>query len=179
MPVQLPAGDQWVGNQDGNVRFAVPVSWLVIDPSKLGGAGIESSPTVRDLASRMGTSPEVLAAQIKGIKVMAAYPGKSHVNAELTTSPLSQMPSDIALSTEVGILTGHPGSAQIAHRNGAFGDMAVVRFATTVAGVTTAIRSELAVFIVEGQVWILTVSGTDASTVDRAFNHALATLSPW
>lgn len=178
--VPLPSGDQWVGDHVGGVRFAVPATWLVIDPSKFGGvSGLQSSPMIKDLASRMGVTPEVLITQMKGIKVMAAYPGTARVNAELTTSPMSVLPSDAALSTEIGAITGHPGTVQVVHGHNRFGDVAEAKYSLMAKGMLVPVRSELAAFVVQDQVWILNVTSTDARSADRAFNHAVETLSTW
>ena len=176
----LPAGDQWVGSRTAHVRFAVPATWVVVDPTKFGGsAAFASSPVIKELATRMGISTQAFVAQMKGINVMAIYPGRVHANAALTTTPLSQMPSDAALDVEIGTVSGHPESVHIAHRRSLFGDMAVAQYTTTVAGLPMVLRSHLAMFVVQGQVCSLEVTSSDASSADRAFNEAVATLSRW
>lgn len=179
--VAAPAGNQWVGDQSGHVRFAVPVTWMVIDPAKLGGiSGLASSPMIKDLANRMRIPPEVLVNQMKGIKVMAAYLGTPHVNAELTTTPMSVLPSDAALSAEIGTITGQPGTTvQVVHRHSRVGDVAELRYTMMAKGMVAPVRSELATFVVQDQVWVLNVTSPDASSADRAFNDAVSTLSTW
>jgi hypothetical protein len=178
--VPLPAGEQWLGKQEWGVRFAVPVSWEVIDPSKFAGMpALKASPMIKDIATRMGVTPETLTAQMQGIKVMAIYPGRSRITAELTSSAMSAMPSDAALSTEIGTITGHPAAVQITHRNSSFGDTAVVRYSLTAKGLLAPVTSEMGAFVVQGQVWILDITSADARAADRAFNHAVDTLAPW
>lgn len=174
----LPAGDQWVGSRSGHVRFAVPDTWLVIDPSKLNGPAISSAPAIKDLAARMGISPTALAAQMRGLKLMATS-GRSRTTAELTDPPLSVMPSDDALASEIGTLTGNPDSVQVVHQQSRFGDMAVTQYTMRIAGLTRPVKSDLAMYVVHGQVWMLTVAGLDAPTVDRTFKQAVDTFSAW
>jgi hypothetical protein len=126
----------------------------------------------------MGISPTALAAQMRGLKMMATS-GRSRTTAELTDPPLSVMPSDDALASEIGTLTGNPDTVQVVHHQSRFGDMAVTQYTMTIAGLARPVKSDIAIYEVHGQVWMMTVAGLDAPTVDRTFNQAVDTFSAW
>ncbi len=57
--------------------------------------------------------------------------------------------------------------------------MSVTQYTTTFAGLATPVKSDIGIYEVNGQVWMMTVAGLDVATVDRTFRQAVDTFSAW
>jgi hypothetical protein len=173
-PVEAPAGTTFVEAKGSGLRFAVPETWKVLDPSTL--ATDPESALAKSLEKTYGVSADQLSKVFGAMDLMVMGPPKTSFapNVNVVPNPLTSLPKATDLAAEldkIGATTGTP------------------RDATTPLGPAIVVPYELqsGANLVKGRSIVLkgpngyvtiTVSDVDAKTADAVTDDILATASP-
>ena len=160
----LPKGYRWRTIEKVHTTFAAPDSWTAIDPAQLGKISADS-PEIQKLAARMGVSSSQVAAFLSQVDLyLAGPPVKGYSpNIQAVVLPLAELPSDAALSTQLGRAAIR--KPTLRHQSTPVGEVVTAGFSMKVGTKVVVARSLY--FDTDEGILNLTVGAPDDRSADR------------
>lgn len=172
-----PPGTQWAANSIVHLRFAVPDTWTVLDPTKLHSADFVNIPSMRQMAARLGVSPEEMAAQVSRARIFTVSSSRPPADIVLTDLPVTGMLTDASIVQQFATLTGSTKNIHLSRgESPGVGHVTQVSLVVPMAG-RAPLQSEAGIFSTSDAVFIVFVTATDRATVDRLYNQAMNTMA--
>lgn len=170
-----PPGTQWAANSIVHLRFAVPNTWTVLDPTKLHGADFVN-PAMRQMAARLGVSPDQMAAQVSRARIFTVSNTRPPADIVMTDLPVAGMLTDASIAQQFADLTGTTKNIHISrgHSPGV-GPVTQVSLAIPIAG-RAPLQSDAGIFSTSEAVFMVFVTAADRPTADRLYNQAISTM---